>query len=106
MLVTYDIKNGYAHIPHPYPLLPKEAPKASKDKEKKGFFSSLKKDKSKTSTKDTTKEAKAHLQLSIVFSDATNIEKLDVNFNGKLAFDRPFVTFTDKRDRIGPYRRV
>jgi hypothetical protein len=80
MLVTYDAKNGYAHIPHPYPLLPREVPKTSKDKEKKSFFSSLKKDK----PKDATKDAKAHLQLSIIFSDATNIEKLDVNFNGNL----------------------
>jgi hypothetical protein len=78
MLVTYDAKNGYAHIPHPYPLLPREVPKTGKDKEKKSFFSSLKKDK----PKDTTKDAKAQLQLSIIFSDATNIEKLDVNFNG------------------------
>jgi hypothetical protein len=78
MLVTYDAKHGYAHIPHPYPLLPREVPKASKDKDKKSFFSSLKKDK----TKDATKDAKAHLQLSIIFSDATNIEKLDVNFHG------------------------
>ena len=79
MLVTYDAKHGYAHIPQPYPLLPREVPKASKDRDKKGFFSSLKKDK----TKDATKDAKAHLQLSIIFSDATNIEKLDVNFNGQ-----------------------
>lgn len=79
MLVMYDAKAGYAHIPHPYPLLPREVSKSPKDKEKKSFFSSLKKDKSK----DVTKDAKAHLQLSIVFSDATNIEKLDVNFNGR-----------------------
>jgi hypothetical protein len=78
MLVTYDAKNSYAHIPHPYPLLPREVPKVGKDKEKKSFFSSLKKDK----PKDATKEAKAQLQLSIIFSDATNMEKLDVNFNG------------------------
>lgn len=79
MLVTYDGKFGYAHIPHPYPLLPREVPKATKEKEKKSLFDRMKKDK----TKDATKDAKAHLQLSIVFSDATNIEKLDVNFNGK-----------------------
>ena len=80
MLVMYDAKAGYAHIPHPYPLLPREVSKSAKDKEKKSFFSSLKKEK----TRDVTKDAKAHLQLSIVFSDATNIEKLDVNFNGRL----------------------
>jgi hypothetical protein len=81
MLVMYDAKAGCAHIPHPYPLLPREVSKSPKDKEKKSFFSSLKKDK----PKDVTKDAKVHLQLSIVFSDATNIEKLDVNFNGKLS---------------------
>jgi hypothetical protein len=84
MLVMYDAKAGYAHIPHPYPLLPREVSKSGKEKEKRNFFSSLKKDK----TKDVTKDAKAHLQLSIVFSDATNIEKLDVNFNGSTLIDR------------------
>jgi hypothetical protein len=79
LLVRFDAKFGYSHIPHPYPLLPRDIPKATKEKEKKSFFSSMKKDK----TKDVTKDAKAHLQLSILFSDATNIEKLDVNFNGK-----------------------
>jgi hypothetical protein len=79
MLVRFDAKFNYAHIPQPYPLLPRDIPKANKEKEKKGLFSSLKKDKSK----DVTKDAKAHLQLSILFSDATNIEKLDVNFHGK-----------------------
>lgn len=78
-LVMYDAESGYAHIPHPYPLLPRDVPNLAKEKEKKGFFSSLKKEK----TRDITKDAKAHLQLSIIFSDATNIEKLDVNFNGK-----------------------
>ncbi|KAJ8113423.1 hypothetical protein OPT61_g4442 [Boeremia exigua] len=84
MLVVYDAQAGYTHIPHPYPLLPREVPTATKEKEKKGFFSSLRKDK----TKDVTKDAKAHLQLSIVFSDATNIEKLDVNFNGSTLIDK------------------
>ncbi|KAJ4332530.1 hypothetical protein N0V95_009641 [Ascochyta clinopodiicola] len=84
MLVMYDAKAGYVHIPQPYPLLPREVPKSAKEKEKKGFFSSLKKDK----PRDVTKDAKAHLQLSIIFSDATNIEKLDVNFNGSTLIDR------------------
>jgi hypothetical protein len=78
LVVRFDAKFSYAHIPHPYPLLPREIPKTTKEKEKKSFFSSLKKDKAR----DVTKDAKAHLQLSILFSDATNIEKLDVNFNG------------------------
>lgn len=78
LLVRFDAKFGYAHIPHPYPLLPRDIPNTTKEKDKKSFFSVLKKDKSR----DSTKDAKAHLQLSILFSDATNIEKLDVNFNG------------------------
>lgn len=89
MLVTYDAKNSYVHIPHPYPLLPREVPKDAKEKEKKGFFSSLKKEK----PKDATKDAKAHLQLSIIFSDATNIEKLDANFNGELTFSSAYSDF-------------
>ncbi|KAH7402655.1 hypothetical protein BKA66DRAFT_6236 [Pyrenochaeta sp. MPI-SDFR-AT-0127] len=84
MLVTFDAKCGFAHIPHPYPLLPREVPKTNKEKEKKSFFDRMKKDKSK----DTAKDAKAHLQLSIVFSDATNIEKLDLNFNGSTLIDK------------------
>lgn len=79
MLITYDAKAGYAHIPHPYPLLPRDVSGVAKEKGKKGFFSSLKKDKQK----DVTRDAKAHLQVAIVFSDATNLEKLDVDLNGK-----------------------
>jgi hypothetical protein len=90
VLVRFDAKFGYAHIPHPYPLLPREIPKATKEKEKKSLFSSLKKDKGK----DSTKDAKAHLQLSILFSDATNIEKLDINFSGE-SWQTPFIKVTD-----------
>lgn len=77
MLVTFDSKHGYLHIPHPYPLLPREVPQ-TKAPVKKGLFSGLKKQKT-----DVTKDAKAHLQLSIIFSDATNIEKMDGSYNGK-----------------------
>ncbi|KAF2192711.1 hypothetical protein K469DRAFT_731177 [Zopfia rhizophila CBS 207.26] len=82
MLVTFDNRHGYLHIPHPYPLLPREVPQV-KPQAKKSFFSGLKKSKN-----DVTKDAKAHLQLSIVFSDATNIEKVDVSFNGSTLIDR------------------
>lgn len=78
MLVTFGNRYGYLHIPHPYPLVPREVPQA-KAAPKKGFFGGLK----KSAKVDATKDAKAHLQLSIVFSDATNIEKMDVTFNGK-----------------------
>jgi hypothetical protein len=83
MLITYDAKAGYAHIPHPYPLLPRDVSGVAKEKVKKGFFSSLKKDK----PKDVTRDAKAHLQVAIVFSDATNLERLDVDLNGKSFMD-------------------
>jgi hypothetical protein len=76
MLVTFDNKHGYLHVPHPYPLLPREVTQTKKV-EKKGFFKSLKKDKA-----DVKGDAKAHLQLSIVFSDATNIERMDGQFSG------------------------
>ncbi|KAL6712334.1 hypothetical protein ACN47E_000211 [Coniothyrium glycines] len=97
--VTFDAKHSYKHIPHPYPLLPKEVPKVSREKEKKSFFSALKKDK----TRDNAKDAKAHLQLSIVFSDATNIEKNDVNFDGSTLIDKfeQFELTTDLK-RISP----
>jgi hypothetical protein len=83
MLITYDARAGYAHIPHPYPLLPRDVAGVAKEKGKKGFFSSLKKDK----PKDVTRDAKAHLQVAIVFSDATNLERLDVDLNGKRFVD-------------------
>lgn len=96
LLVRFDAKFGYAHIPQPYPLLPRDVPKTNKEKEKKSLFSSLKKDKAK----DVTKDAKTHLQLSILFSDATNIEKLDVNFHGKWCkYYYPRMS-TDVRNRI------
>ncbi|KAJ4293088.1 hypothetical protein N0V90_008370 [Kalmusia sp. IMI 367209] len=81
ILVTWDNKHGYAHIPHAYPLLPRDVPQ-TRAAQKKGLFGGLKKSKN-----DTTKDAKTHLQLSIVFSDATNIEKLDSSFSGNLLID-------------------
>ena len=77
MLVSFDNRHGLLHIPHPYPLLPRNI-QAQKAPQKKSFFSALKKSKN-----DPAKDAKAHLQLSIVFSDATNIQKLGVSFTGK-----------------------
>jgi hypothetical protein len=103
MLVAYDAKFGYTHIPHPYPLLPMHMPKPAKDRNKKGFLSSLKKEKSK----DATKEAKAHLQLSILFSDATNIEKLDINFDGTPESPHLHHQFTtDNQHRLHTDRQV
>jgi hypothetical protein len=77
MLVTFDSAHGLLHIPHPYPLLPREVPQ-SKAPQKKGLFGGMKKSKT-----DTNKDAKTHLQLSIIYSDATNMEKLDSSFKGE-----------------------
>jgi hypothetical protein len=96
LLVRFDAKFNYAHIPHPYPLLPREIPRTTKEKEKKSLFSSLKKEKSR----DVTKDAKAHLQLSILFSDATNIEKLDVNFHGTQSIYHIAARYTNNSNRI------
>ena len=82
MLVAWDTKHGYAHIPHAYPLLPRDVPQ-SRVAPKKGLFSTLKKPKT-----DSTKDAKTHLQLSIVFSDATNIDKLDSSISGNSLIDQ------------------
>lgn len=81
VLVTWDSKHGYSHIPHAYPLLPRDVPQ-TRVAQKKGLFGGLKKSKT-----DSTKDAKTHLQLSIVFSDATNIEKLDSSFSGNVLID-------------------
>jgi hypothetical protein len=81
MLVTFDNKHGYLHIPHPYPLLPREVPQSKPVPQKKGLFG-LK----KSSKAVPAKDAKTHLQLSIIYSDATNIEKLDDSFHGKYSF--------------------
>ncbi|KAJ4358384.1 uncharacterized protein N0V89_002966 [Didymosphaeria variabile] len=81
ILVTWDNKHGYSHIPHAYPLLPRDVPQ-TRLAQKKGLFGGLKKSKI-----DATKDAKTHLQLSIVFSDATNIEKLDSSFGGNILID-------------------
>ena len=76
MLVAFDNKHGFLHIPHPLPLLPKEVPLAQ-PVAKKNFLSGFRKQKS-----NSTGDAKAQLELSILFSDATNIEKLDSSFQG------------------------
>lgn len=82
MLVSWDNKHGYLHIPHAYPLLPRDVPQ-TRVTQKKSLFSSLKKNKP-----DTTKDAKMNLQLSIVFSDATNMEKLDSSFSSNALIDK------------------
>ncbi|KAF2643017.1 hypothetical protein P280DRAFT_515457 [Massarina eburnea CBS 473.64] len=81
MLVTFDNKHGYLHIPHPYPLLPREVPQSKPAVQKKSLFG-LKKSKT-----EPAKDAKTHLQLSIIYSDATNIEKLDDSFTGSALID-------------------
>ncbi|KAF2022060.1 hypothetical protein BU24DRAFT_36724 [Aaosphaeria arxii CBS 175.79] len=83
MFVTFDSKHGFLHIPHPYPLLPRDVPTMkAPPQQKKSLFGSKKKNKT-----ETTKDAKTHLQLSIIFSDATNINKKDIRFEGCTLLD-------------------
>ncbi|CAI6336861.1 unnamed protein product [Periconia digitata] len=89
MIVTYDSKHGYLHIPHPYALLPRDIPQTKSKPapvQKKGLFGM------KKAKPEATKDPKAHLQLSIIYSDATNIEKLDDSFKGSPLIDA-FETF-------------
>ncbi|KAF1964826.1 hypothetical protein BU23DRAFT_397049, partial [Bimuria novae-zelandiae CBS 107.79] len=103
MLVAWDTKHGYTHIPHAYPLLPRDVPQ-TRVTQKKSLFGGLKKNKT-----DTTKDAKTHLQLSIVFSDATNIEKMDSSFSTNALIDRfehfelgaDLKTMTPREARLG-----
>ncbi|KAF2691636.1 hypothetical protein K458DRAFT_381481 [Lentithecium fluviatile CBS 122367] len=83
MLVTFDSAHGFLHIPHAYPLLPREVPQA-KAPQKKSLFGGLKKSKA-DSNKDATK---THLQLSIIYSDATNMGKLESSFKGSTLIDQ------------------
>ncbi|KAF2203145.1 hypothetical protein GQ43DRAFT_412242 [Delitschia confertaspora ATCC 74209] len=82
MLVTFDTRHGFEHIPHPYPLLPREVRTSSGEKQTKRKLFGLKKSKG-----ESTRDAKAHLQLSIVFGDATNIERLEASFGGFTLID-------------------
>ncbi|OCK78497.1 hypothetical protein K432DRAFT_301892 [Lepidopterella palustris CBS 459.81] len=81
MLIGFDNRHGFLHIPRPYPLLPRTVA-SRKAPQKKSLFSSFKRSKN-----DPHTDAKTHLQLSIVFSDATNIQKLGVSFTSNSLID-------------------
>ncbi|KAF2273689.1 uncharacterized protein EI97DRAFT_352564, partial [Westerdykella ornata] len=82
LLVQFDNRHAYLHIPHPYPLLPKEIPAMGGKgiERKKGLFGGLKKQKVDKNGGGEA-DVKAQLQLSIMFGDATNVQKADVEFN-------------------------
>lgn len=87
MLVDFDARHNFAHIPAPYPLLPasgnggKNGGRGDKaDSKRGGLFRGLKKVRSSPATRG----AKEQLQMAVAFSEATNIEKLGVSFNGEL----------------------
>lgn len=78
MVVGFDNRHAYQHIPHPYPLLshtirasPPLAPV------KKSLFGGLKKQKS-----PPPRDPKEQLQIALAFNDATNLDKLGTAFHG------------------------
>ncbi|KAF2454258.1 hypothetical protein BDY21DRAFT_274619, partial [Lineolata rhizophorae] len=89
MFCSFDSFYGYAHIPHPYPLLPQTGAggiggKANGNhKEKKGgLFSSMRKAKAVA-----TRDPKEQFQTSIAFNGATNINKLGTSFESNDLID-------------------
>ncbi|KAF2755491.1 hypothetical protein EJ05DRAFT_103165 [Pseudovirgaria hyperparasitica] len=79
MLLSFDNKHSYKHIPHPYPLLPKgaAASAASQPEKKKNIFSAFRKEKP---APQSTKDWKEKLQAAVIYSDASNIHRLGTSF--------------------------
>lgn len=76
MLVTFDSKHKYQHIPHPFPLLPQpQAPLPTAkpvEEKKKGLFGKLQKKSASTASQPDPKET---FQTSLAFNGATNINR-------------------------------
>ncbi|KAF2102720.1 hypothetical protein NA57DRAFT_31576 [Rhizodiscina lignyota] len=70
MLVAFDSKHKYQHIPYPYPLLPQAATPQKAAPIKKGLFGGLKKAKAVAQ-----RDPKEHFQTSLAFNGATNINR-------------------------------
>ncbi|KAK3077600.1 hypothetical protein LTS18_009803 [Coniosporium uncinatum] len=84
MLVSFDYKHNYKHIPHPFPLLPwspKQSPRRVTEETKKSkpssFLSNLKRSKPAPAAAAPAKDPKEQHQLSLALNGATNINKLD-----------------------------
>jgi len=83
MLVSFDYKHNYKHIPHPFPLLPWSPKQARQPEETKrtkpSFLSNLKK--SKPAPTAPVRDLKEQHQLSLALNGATNINKLDASLD-------------------------
>jgi len=77
MLVSFDLRYKYAHIPHPYPLLPYSTQSSREQSTRKALFGGFKKAKAAAS-----RDPKDLFQTSLAFSGATNISKFGVTFDG------------------------
>ena len=79
MLVAFDFKHKYQHIPHPYPLLPQaSSPAKTAAPTKKGLLGGLKKAKSAAQ-----RDPKEHFQTSLAFNGATNINRFGFPTEGE-----------------------
>ena len=78
MLVAFDSRHQFQHIPHPYPLVPQQQqlPKAPAPKK---LFGGLR-NKVKAAAAPDPKE---QFQMSLAFNGATNINKFGTSFEGK-----------------------
>ncbi len=79
MLVSFDSRHKYEHLPRPYPLLPQDVQAFAKAQPaKKSLFGGLKKAKAAA-----TRDPKEQFQMSLAFNGATNINRLGTAFEGQ-----------------------
>ncbi|KAF1982548.1 hypothetical protein K402DRAFT_424477 [Aulographum hederae CBS 113979] len=84
MLVAFDYKHGYKHIPHPFPLLPESTgPAPKEEKTKKSFLSGFRKMKPVAAPKDP----KEQIQMSRAFHRATNIKRFGTSLEDNKIID-------------------
>lgn len=96
ILVAYDNRHRYPHIPHPYPLVPDSMPVVNKESLYKA---------SKVSSKQPSNEEKmTERRIALAYTEATNIYILGPDFvSNKLA--DAFVRFekSDKPSEVDPF---
>lgn len=79
MLVSFDSRHKYEHLPRPYPLLPQDLQSPMRTQPaKRSFFIGLKKAKAAAA-----RDPKEQFQLSLAFNGATNINRLGTAFEGR-----------------------
>lgn len=104
MLVEYDNKLRFPHIPHPYPLVPESIPPVvspSGGKESSFMFKSSKKNTSAIGDGGSSGPRNAALdrRVQLAYTEATNIYALGSEFTHSDLIDA-FVKF-EKTDRVG-----